>query len=493
VNLGTPLLARAQLTSFVSAAEQTLNILTEQNVQVSLGQLGATDVLVAPRLGDIGAGDFKRSVDAIPAGEAAAREVAERLSAYSVDEAEYDRWRAHQRRVVPPPRIDRLQVDTSGLKFARPESVKAVFAGVSDAQDLQRAVNQLLGTDDFQRIEASSEDGPDGTTLVLRPIEKTWGPNYLRAGISMSADLAGRSDFTVSLDHRATWLDANGLEWRNRASLGQYNSLESELRRPLDLAREWFVAPRVGFTLSERDFFAGDDAVATYRSRRTGFELALGRRFGNFGEAIVSAYGASVSDERTRGQRTIADSSTYTSGWRAALTLDRLDSLDFPTSGSLIQLDTRFARRFAGGEDEYDRIAVGAQQAFGNEGSSVLLAARYETALGSDLPLYDAFSAGGFLNLSGYQRDEILAARQTIVRTVYRHRVAGGSSLLPGLYLGASFEGADVGRRLNGPPTLRTVGGSAFLSAESVLGPFYLGLGYAEGGRFSLYLTVGRP
>jgi NTE family protein len=494
VNLGTPLLKRAELNSLVSAAEQTLNILTEQNVQVSVAQLGPNDVLVTPELGTLGAGDFKLAMTGVPAGEKAARATAPRLAALAVDEATYARWREAHRREAATPTIRSLKVDTSGLKYVPAESVEAVFAGVATERDLQRASNELLGTDDFQRIEARAEETADGTSLVLRPIEKTWGPNYLRGGLSMDADLEGNSNFTVYLDHRATWLNRRGLEWRNRGSVGQFNRLESELRLPLDRAREWFVAPRFEFRQSQRDFYDDTDAVATYRSRRVGVEADVGRRFGNYGEAVLGVGIADVGDARVRGLRSPAvDAHQRIAGWRAALTLDRLDSLDFPQSGTLVELDARFARAFAGSDDSYDRVSVGLQQAFGGGNGSVLLAVRYDTSLGGTLPLQDAFSAGGFLNLSGYQRDEILASRMTLARAVYRHRVAGGTSFLPGLYVGASVEGADVAERLNGPSPLRTLGGSLFLSAESVLGPFYLGIGWAEGGRTSLYLTVGRP
>lgn len=493
VNLGTPLLPRDRLTSFVAAAEQTLSILTEQNVQASLAQLGPRDVLVAPDLGDITAGDFVRSMEAIPAGEAAARTVADRLATLSVDAATYERWQQRQRRDAPEPRIDRLRVDTSGLKHVRAESVEAVFAGVDSAQDVRRANSQLMGTDDFERVEARTEEDAGVTTLVLRPIEKSWGPNYLRGGLAMDADLQGGSNFTVYLDHRATWLTPRGLEWRNRASVGQFNVLESEFRQPIDHARRWFVAPRLDFRQRERDYYIEDDAVATYRSRNSGLGVDLGRRIGNYGEAILGVAVADVRDTRSRGVQTLPDYDARISAWRAALILDDLDNLDFPQNGGLLEVNGRFARRFAGGDDSYDRFAVRADKAFGGGPASVLLSVRHYTAFGSDLPLSDAFAAGGFLNLSGYQRDEILASEMTVLRGVYRHRIAGGSSLLPGLYLGVSLEGADVRERLNGTSDFRAIGGSLFFSAESVLGPFFLGLGYAEGGRSSIYLNVGRP
>ncbi|MGA8393827.1 MAG: patatin-like phospholipase family protein, partial [Burkholderiaceae bacterium] len=50
VNVGTPLLTRDQLDSIFGVAGQMVSILTEQNVQTSLGLLKPTDILISPEL-----------------------------------------------------------------------------------------------------------------------------------------------------------------------------------------------------------------------------------------------------------------------------------------------------------------------------------------------------------------------------------------------------------------------------------------------------------
>ncbi|MBN9423054.1 MAG: patatin-like phospholipase family protein, partial [Candidatus Accumulibacter sp.] len=84
VNLGTPLLKRAEIRSVFGVGVQMVNILTEQNVRASLASLGADDVLISPELGAIGAGDFDRIDDLVAAGEAAARQRAPALRALAV-------------------------------------------------------------------------------------------------------------------------------------------------------------------------------------------------------------------------------------------------------------------------------------------------------------------------------------------------------------------------------------------------------------------------
>ncbi|WP_413894639.1 patatin-like phospholipase family protein, partial [Candidatus Skiveiella danica] len=62
VNLGTPLLPREDLQSLLGVTVQMISILTEQNVQASLGQLDKRrDVLVLPQLDGISSADFSKA------------------------------------------------------------------------------------------------------------------------------------------------------------------------------------------------------------------------------------------------------------------------------------------------------------------------------------------------------------------------------------------------------------------------------------------------
>jgi NTE family protein len=493
VNVGSPLLKREDLRSLFSAAEQTLNILVEQNVDVSLASLGPHDVLISPDLGELGVGDFAHGADHISAGELAARSVAAALAPLALSEADYASWRRTQRRARVPPHYDRVVVDTSALVRVPPVSISRLLGGEPDPAHPDVAINTLLGTDDFELVEGEVRPGPDGTTLILRPVEKPSGPDYLRVGGQLNANAGGTSAFTLYADQRSTWLTDSGLEWRNRASLGQLDSLASELRQPLDSARDVFVAPRLLASQELRDLYVGSDSIGTYRVRQLRLGLDLGLRIGNLGEVTAGLEGGSGAAARTAGVALGPDVRDRIGALHATWVLDRLDSLDFPRQGFLLTGEAELARRILGGADVYDRISLEAEQAFGSERSSLLLAARYQTALGGQLPLYEQFTLGGFLNLSGLALDQEVSSRITFLRAVYRWRVATFSALLPALYAGVSIEAADLGARPGGVSPGQLYGGSTFLSADSALGPLYLGIGVAEGGFASLYLYVGRP
>ncbi len=493
VNVGTPLLKRAEFGSVLSAAEQTLNLLAEQNVAASLATLGPDDVLITPELGAFSAGDFAAGATQIPAAEQATRRVAAQLERYAVGVDEFDAWRARHRRARLPPHYARIVVDTSTLARVPPASIHRLLGAAPDPADPQGAIATLLGTDDFESVTATVEPGPQGPTLVLQPVEKPWGPNYLHGGAVLSSDFSGENDFMLTLDQRATWLTDRGLEWRNRASVGRVDAIASELRQPFDAARRAFIAPSIDAVQQLRSIYQEHDALGTFRTRRLRAALDLGIRLGNYGEWRAGIEAGDDSVARTTGLAVIPDLRQRAAAWRTSLVVDRLDSLDFPRRGFLVSADARFGRRMFGAVESYDRLSVEAQQAFGGARFSVLLAARVQTEAGGDVPLADVFSLGGFQNLSGYERDQVLAERLTLLRAVVRERLTGFGTLLPAVYGGFSLEAADVARRVDASAPGRLYGGSLFVSADSALGPLYLGTGFAARGFVSLYLYLGRP
>ena len=73
VNVGTPLAPEKNLGSALGVAQQMINILTEQNVQRSIKELGARDVLIAPVMDGFSFLDFRNVEGAMKAGELATR------------------------------------------------------------------------------------------------------------------------------------------------------------------------------------------------------------------------------------------------------------------------------------------------------------------------------------------------------------------------------------------------------------------------------------
>ena len=498
VNLGTPLSGRDELRSLVGVAGQMINILTEQNVQASLAQLGPLDILILPDLGAYSAADFARAWTTVEIGERAARAVAARLAPLSVSPERYLALQARQavlRGVDAPAGV--VRVSTDGLRRVNPDSVRAVFnealGGETDGEAVNRAVNALYATDDFRQVSVRRERVEGRDDIVIEPKEKDWGPDYLQFGLSLSTDLAGESGFTIGSEYRRTWLNRRGLEWRSLVSLGDVTGLRSELVQPVDIGRRWMSAVFVDARQRIDDFYIDNDAISSYRARigRVGLE---GRRQFTTDAELSLGYQRSWFDSSTVTGLPIPGLDNSAGEVYARLIVDRLDNWDFPRTGTYVRAEASGADDALGADYDYQKAMFEIQRAFGRDKHSFSVLLRHGNSFGSELPPFEAFQLGGFQNLSGYQDRQILANRVTFGRVVYGYQLGPAGALARGLYVGGSLEAADVSGRVNAIGTENALmSGSMFIAADTAIGPFYLGAGLGEGGERALYLFLGRP
>ncbi|HKE42963.1 MAG TPA: patatin-like phospholipase family protein [Steroidobacteraceae bacterium] len=498
VNLGTGLMRRDQIQSLLSVGSQMVNILTEQNVQKSLGELTERDVLILPQLGDYSAGDFEHSASTIEIGERAARAVEDRLRTLSLSEADYAAFLARVRGDQAPVQYAGVRLDTKSLTYVNPRVAEATFTGATNGQrdekSLAQGLKTLLATDDFQQVRYRVDPTDGGSYLLVEPREKSWGPNYLHMGLTLSTNFQGTSSFNLNVDHRMTWLNDRGLEWRNRAYLGNLSGLGSELYQPLDLEREWFVAPRVVFTQQLDNIFIGDNNAAQYRNRRGEAGLDLGYRFGTVGEARLGYNYGKISFTKGTGSAILPDQHDNFGAAYLQVVLDQYDNWSFPSTGYLAVMNLGTSRPSLGSDTDYDTGIARLEKAFGTEKDHYRIGLDYYTSFDTERPIYDAFQLGGFLKLSGYSQQEFLVDGATMGRFVYEHRVAFVPTVAKGIYVGGSVEAANLENRLNGPePGGVIYSGSLYLAADTILGPFYFAVGLAEGGNAALYLFLGRP
>jgi NTE family protein len=117
------------------------------------------------------------------------------------------------------------------------------------------------------------------------------------------------------------------------------------------------------------------------------------------------------------------------------------------------------------------------------------------TALGSDMPAYESFTLGGPLLLSGYRVNQFSGREYGFGRLMYYNRVLPLPDLLgAGIYVGGSAEVGRITDRVDGLPSPGTLwSGSAFLGADTFLGPAYLGIGVGASGHWSVYMLLGAP
>ena len=500
VNLGTPLLRPEQLNSIVGVTGQMVNILTEQNVQASLASLKPTDILIVPKLDDFSAGDFDHLPDAVPTGVAATQAVADLLAPYSVPPEEYARWNARRQAVPPATATVVDEIRFRDMKRVNPEVARQVLQTREgepiDQKVLDRDLQRLFGTGDFEHVSYSLIEEPGKRILSVDAVEKSWGPNYLRAGLGLTTDFTGDAFFNVLASYRKTWLNQLGAEWRIDAQVGRTSRLYTELYQPLQRGPGLFVAP---YALVERrttDVFQGEQRIATFDGKDLAYGIALGAQLTRYGEVRLGLESRRQRSSLDTGpaifdtERANLDSTSIT--LRAVL--DQLDSVNFPRAGYAASLDLTSARKDLGGDADYTRLDLAGAfvHSFGEH--TIQVAGKLGRRLGSDpLPPAQLFQFGGFLQLSGLPTGALIGEDLRFARVVYMNRLAR-FSLLDGVYAGASLEIGRMSKPLlpnNDLGTLRA--GALLLGVDTPIGPLYFGYGRASKGFDSFYLFLGRP
>lgn len=508
VNLGTSLASRDEVNSLFGVAGQMINILTDQNVNVSLGQLRPGDVLIQPALGTFSAANFAESWTTIELGERAARDAIPQLAPLRVSAERWATWQAARREAAKAARgIVSVSVNTDDLRTVSPSFVTTVVEDVRRSvpadQFVDAAVEALFATDDFQQVTLRAESLPQGDAIVIEPKEKSWGPNYLRFGTTLSTNLEGQSGFSIFGGLRSTWLNARGLEWQTSFALGDTMRLRSELFQPLEQRQRWLAGVFIDSKNRIDTLFIDEEPYAEYDNGLFRAGLELRSRHATDQELRL---GIQRSWYRVRRESGVPFATVKQDASSAFFryAYDRLDDWDFPRSGlySLLSYEQSFGA--LGGETIYRKAEWELQRALGSDRHSLSLVGRYGSSLGTDLPLVEGFSLGGFQNLSGYADRQIIANRVGFGRAVYAWRLGGAGPVASSFYLGGSLEIGQIRGRINSinAPVNQRLGGrfddvllasSMFFAADTALGPLYLALGFGEGGERAAYLFLGRP
>ncbi len=498
VTVGNPPPTRGDLKDALSVLGRAASLGTELNERAQLATLGKQDVAVKVVLDGIGATSFDRIPEAIPIGEAAARKLAARLGRYSLSRAQYAAWRAGlgDVSVARVERIDEVRIE--GTEDVNPEVLRHFIAmKPGDAFDPEKAsadTTRLVGRGDFENVDfhMQREDGRNVLTYTVR--EKNLGTNQLLFDLNMQTDFQGDTRWGIRVDHRRSWVNRLGGEWRNTLQVGQPALLASEFYQPIDEAQRFFVAPRVYFSSSFEDLFLDEQRVARLEVERYGIAADVGIAFDTWGEWRFGLdRGRADIDVDIGNPLAVSGQRIAIGQWQTRLEYDQLDNAVFPTRGGRGLIRYYESRKSLGADDEYRKGRLYWRSVVSYGRNVVEFAVRGGTDFGSATPVYDQFALGGLNNFSGYQIGALRGREYLLGTAGFRRRIFDLTGTLgTGVYLGGGVEAGNVFKRLDRTPASGVIwSGSAYLIIDSTLGPLYAGAGYSEGGRLAGYLYVG--
>jgi len=498
VNISTPPLKRSEITSALSVAGQLVNFLGKQTVDEQLKSLTSGDVLIAPDLGDISAAKFDRSADAIRIGEEATRKLAPVLQRYSVPPEQYAALRKTQiAGAQAPPTVG--SIEFKGLERTNPEVLRALVE-TKPGEPLNEAkigddLRRIYGRDDFEGIGYTIGGTTGPRPLIIEPREKSWGPDYLRFGLGLASDFKGDNAFNVLFEYRKTWLNRLGGEWLTQFQIGQNTYLGTEFYQPVEESGRWFVQPYALAGQQSRGVFVGNDKVADYRIGNLQAGIDGGAVLGTWGQFKMGPVWTHIDARVDTGAPVLPAVKELTSGMRAQLFVDRLDQAWFPTDGVSANAQAYAALTSLGSAQSYQKAEGSGRwvKSWGN--NTVQLGLQGGTDFGSNMPAYESFTLGGPLHLSGYRLNEFAGREFWFARAMYYNKIFPLPDILgSGVYLGASAEAGRMSNRFDGLPSPGQLwSGSAYLGADTFVGPAFIGLGVAPAGHWTLYLLLGAP
>jgi NTE family protein len=499
VNISTPPLKRAEITSALSVVGQLINFLGKENVDKQLASLTDRDVLIAPELGDISAGTFERSKDAIRIGEEATRALSDKLQRYSLPPEEYAALRRTQiAEAKALGTVDEIRIE--GLEKTNPAVVRELVESKPgeplSEEKIGADLRRVFGTRDFESISYRIVGGEAGPrAMVIEPKEKSWGADYLRFGLALASDFQGDNQFNALVQYRKTWLNRLGGELLLEGQVGQDTHVFGEFYQPVNEAGKFFVAPYAYAGQQNRGVFQGDDKVAEYLIAQGQGGVDLGAVLGTWGQMRFGPQWTKVYARPDTGSPLLPSLRQTTAGLRAGLFADQINHAWYPTEGYGGTVAAYAAMTSFGSALDYQKLEATARAAHSWGPHTLNAHVRGGTDFGSGMPAYESFTLGGPLRLSGYRINQFNGREYAYGRLMYYNRLLPLPDLLgSGVYVGGAAEIGTIRDRVDGLPSPGTLwSGSAFLGADTFAGPAYLGVGFAGSGNWTLYLLLGAP
>jgi NTE family protein len=367
-----------------------------------------------------------------------------------------------------------------------------------DGAIMARDVARIFALDEFERVDYSLDVNPGGNALVVNAEGGRASEKYFMAGLVLGSNFGKSATFDLAVSFTDRNFLRTGAEWRGYARVG------SDLAFDVSLFKQFGRFQQNGRVFFEPvAFFEKYSAVVTQQGStqslaalqalRAGAGIDGGVIFGNWAELRAGVRIGGVNPSDAGGNTGLPPGWSRDVDWRVGFTVDTLDSVTFPKSGMLASAQFIDHNSALGGEFRRNTVTVNLQKPFTWGRTTVLLGGRLGTTSNSMNNYLGDFQLGGFLNLSGLQRNSLIGQQLLFGRLVGYHRVSEKSAIfdLP-VYIGGSFEAGNVW----GSTSDISIGGlrtsvSGFVAADTPIGPAWFAVGQS-GSSTSIYLVLGR-
>jgi NTE family protein len=498
VDVSSPLQTRETLKSVVDVTSQLTNLLGRASFEEQIKKLGPEDVLITPTFApDFGSINFSRMHEAIQTGYDAVMQRRAELERFALSEEQYAAYIAG----LTDPRIRELPV----IDFIRLQNNSAIADSVIetrladirlgeqlDVDQVEKAVNKVYGLEYYQNVRYALVNEAGRTGLDVQLDKRSWGPNYLQLGVEYSS--GGNEDalFGLAASYLSTAINETGGEWRATVVIGDQPSFLTDLYQPFGRKGLYFYAPSLTFQSTIINVWDGDQRVTEAENREADLEFAIGRELPSWAEYRFGARRATGKTElRVGDPSTLPDPDFERAEIFGRFEVDTLDNISFPRSGTISQMEWRGSRSNFGSDADFDQVQSRTLHANTWGRHTLLTTFRYDATISGEAPLNRLMTVGGFLDLSGLNRNQLSGQNATRLGAAYYRRI-GDLALFPA-FAGVSVEVGNVWQsRSEISAHSAIVGGSLWAGVQTPVGPVYVGYGRADNGSSAFYVFLGR-
>jgi len=491
VNVGSKLKPADQVGSLLSVTTQMIGILGKQNVAYSVSTLKPTDILLTPELGDFSATNFTHYNLAADIGKRSAELQLEKLQQYSADEKTYNAWRSEKKTATNDP-VHIHEISISPLIKQSPEYITQHIRQQLDSplkrEQLEQDLIHLYGDGFYESVDYNLTHVDNKNILNINVLESKWSSDYFTMGFDLNNEFRRDTNFDLRAAYRRTWLNHYGGELFATADVGSNPGFDIEFYQPLNLRQTYFIQPTFSRKREKFNIFLNDEKIAEYKLQRSYSELALGKTLEFYGQAKLGWREYNIKSTSDVSEIDLGNYHQKYGGVLFDMNIDKRNRLYFPSrgwSGKVSYFDSQ--------QENYGKLSTEFNFAYALDNFVLAGRTSYVRSTHGMLPATDAAYLGGFLNLSAFATNQIIADR-----ALYTHlrgeRIIGRMPLgLNGdMRLGLGLEGAKLNNAYTLDPNRDLLHSAViYLGGETPLGPAYLGLGFTDDGKINLYMQLG--
>ena len=547
VDISTPYDEHAKFDNYIAVMGQLVNILMRKNVEDTIKSMEGKDneTLIIPDLTGYEPLDADKYPEIIAIGLAKGESVynsdLSHLSLYEADYYEYLANRPNPKKYEFPV-IDKIELE-NGTYLNDEAILSLVHANVGeklDNEQLDRDVEDIYNLMIFDDVTYKVVQ-KDGLNVLLLTTTPSWDVNgQIKFAIGFEDNFDGHSDYFVKMEYIEFGLNSYGGEWRTRVSFGMENLILTEWYQPINALGNFYVRPvayyrnkklYVSPTILDPNVQADLDETFVLQAQ----EAAAGTGLGvNISKDLRVELFADIKRVKPAASFILQDSFLGTVNYETvsaaadlynlaiAFQYDSLDNAFFPREGFRLDLGYIYSNQFyrentdplstSDGTTTYSKVNFDYAGAITTgrhtftprlKLSQVFDAVDFENS--QDFGSYSTL--GGLFNLSGLPSNALTGNNMALASLVYRYRITEDGffgALTPPTYIGLSLESGNAWYNedldpVNGSDKLNfdelKYAGSAYLAADTIIGPFYMGVGateYHSDYYYSFYLSLGQ-